>query len=453
MIWTIAVLGLEAPDGSWCRPVGCPSASNPVVDPPGCPGSAWTSASRMSANAVFAMLRGLWSRKSSPDESCRRRTGQGSRWPQRRRAWMVWCSCEPPCEVMRAIRSPPRRDVRQKADKAATASTSSSGGSATAGRICSYREPVNGPVGRINEIRLPGQVDQDSGDAARRRSDVRSPVGLGQPQSHPDPVGRESEPTTALNTVVAVVVLGYAGSARALTLLALVQVVDTAVLMPNTPDHQLLAALVNLADLVGLVRPRPRSSAALVDAVAPTARWVLLIAYSAAVIAKYNYDFLDAAHSCAAVVGTHHQLRCNLDGQPSGRGVRDGDHRRETPVVTLLIVRRTRAWGVVFGVAFRLLVSLSPAISVGDSKARTVGLVPVVSVASQPGGPGRAREHLESPEARRGVASCGPRGAWWWEPRPWLCCWSPCLTSPASSQYGCPSRCSDPGLRSTSHSR
>jgi hypothetical protein len=87
------------------------------------------------------------------------------------------------------------------------------------------------------------------------------------------------EPVTALNLAVAVAVLFAPASARILTLLASVQIVDTIVLMPDTPDHQFLAALINLALVVAYARRRPQTSAVLVSLTASAVRWVLLIAY------------------------------------------------------------------------------------------------------------------------------------------------------------------------------
>ena len=151
-----------------------------------------------------------------------------------------------------------------------------------------------------------------------------------------------------------------------MALLALAQIVDTAVLMPNTPDHQYLAALVNLGLLAAFVGHRPASSAALVLRVAPTARWVLLVAYGAAVVAKYNSDFLAVSRSCAAVVAHNASFGAIPTESLPAHGFVLGTIVGETLVFTLLLIRRTRAWGVVVGIGFHYLVSLSPAISVGD---------------------------------------------------------------------------------------
>jgi hypothetical protein len=176
----------------------------------------------------------------------------------------------------------------------------------------------------------------------------------------------EMGPVTAFNLLIAVAVLFAPASALALSLLAIVQVVDTIVLMPDTPDHQYLAALINLAFLVAHARRRPRASSALVSMTASTARWVLLIAYSSAVIAKYNSDFLDIARSCANVIGHTASLGSTSTDGLAARGFVTGTIAGETLVALLLLLPRARAWGVAFAIFFHAMLSASPAVSVGD---------------------------------------------------------------------------------------
>jgi hypothetical protein len=174
---------------------------------------------------------------------------------------------------------------------------------------------------------------------------------------------------TLVNLAVAVVVFAHPRSARALALLALAQIVDTAVLMPDTPDHQYLASLVNLALVVAYVIHRPSHAQQLVTLVAPTARWVLLTAYSAAVLSKYNLDFLDASRSCAAYIGHAATFGTVALGGLTAQLFVIGTIAGETMVLTLLVIPRTRRWGVLFGVAFHFCLSLSPAVSVADFSA------------------------------------------------------------------------------------
>ena len=170
-----------------------------------------------------------------------------------------------------------------------------------------------------------------------------------------------------VNLLVAVWVLGRPSSAHRLAALAAAQLLDTVWLAPFVPDHQVLAAAVNVG-IVGayLVMRCPDSSDRLVDRMAPGARIVLLVAYAAAALAKYNTDFLEPLRSCAAFVADNATYGLTDAESPVAQVHIWGTLLIESLVPVFLLIRRTRRWGVIFAGSFHYLVSLSPAISVAD---------------------------------------------------------------------------------------
>lgn len=174
-------------------------------------------------------------------------------------------------------------------------------------------------------------------------------------------------PVSWLNLMVALWVLGRPTSAHRLAGLAAAQLLDTVWLAPFVPDHQVLAAFVNIAILGGyFALRRPNSSDELLARVAPGARILLLIAYGAAALAKYNSDFLEPLRSCAAFVADNATYGLTDAESPLAQVHIWGTLVIESLVPVLLLIRRTRRWGVIFAAAFHFVVSLSPAISVAD---------------------------------------------------------------------------------------
>ncbi len=184
--------------------------------------------------------------------------------------------------------------------------------------------------------------------------------------------GRVTELTPAVNLVAAVFLLGRPTSRYRLALLATTQLLDTGWVLPYAPDHQLLAAVVNVVILGSFAVDGARRRVdggrvdGLVDRVAPAARVLLLVGYAAAAIAKYNADYIDPVTSCGAFLA-----------ETATYGLIDRDHGLsllplwgtlviESLVPVLLVIPRTRRWGVLFGGAFHFLVSLSPAVGVAD---------------------------------------------------------------------------------------
>jgi hypothetical protein len=124
---------------------------------------------------------------------------------------------------------------------------------------------------------------------------------------------------------------------------------------------------VNLGILIAYVAlARPSSVDVMVRAVAPTARVCVLLAYAAAATSKYNTDFLSTKTSCADFMAHHAsfgllQRSSPLAGVPIAFTITS-----ETLIPILLLVPSTRRWGVVFAATFHYIISLSPAIGVGD---------------------------------------------------------------------------------------
>jgi hypothetical protein len=168
------------------------------------------------------------------------------------------------------------------------------------------------------------------------------------------------------NLAASLWLLARPSSAIRLVVLAGSQLLDTAVRLPFAPDHQILAAAVNVAVISVYVHQRVDSSTDLMTRVAPYARVILLVAYFAAASAKYNTTFLTPANSCASMLAEAGSFgTIERDGllAVAAVGMTIGC---ETAVFLGLLVRRTRKWAVLLGCAFHFLLSASPAIAVVD---------------------------------------------------------------------------------------
>jgi hypothetical protein len=172
---------------------------------------------------------------------------------------------------------------------------------------------------------------------------------------------------TPWNTAVvalALAVLLKPESGRLFLAMLVAQLVEHTIEMPFSPDHWALVALVNLAILITMGVKRSTSLDTLALAF-PTARLLLLIAYGAAALSKWNTTFLDPVTSCAnAIAGI---ITYGLvDPIAESLLVNWGTVATETAIFLLLAVPRTRSWGVLIGLAFHFSLSASPIIVVGD---------------------------------------------------------------------------------------
>lgn len=168
---------------------------------------------------------------------------------------------------------------------------------------------------------------------------------------------------------VAVVGLAFAvllrpTSGRLLAAMAVAQLVEYAVEMPLSPDHWALVALVNTALLVSMAWSRSTGLPSVARAF-PAARVILLVAYGAAALSKWNTTFLDPVTSCANAIAK--AVSFGLVGPLGNSAVLSlGATLVETSVFLLLLLPRTRAWGVLLGLVFHFSLSASPVMAVGD---------------------------------------------------------------------------------------
>lgn len=169
-----------------------------------------------------------------------------------------------------------------------------------------------------------------------------------------------------LNLAAALFLLARPSSASRLALLAAAQVVETVWVSPTAPDHQILAFFVNLVILGTWLVRRDEQATDLVRRCAPAARWLLLVAYTAAAVAKWNHGFLDAASSCGSYLANNASFGLvERDSVPAELAVWS-TLAIEASVPLLLLMPWTRRYGVALGLCFHFLVSVSPAVAVAD---------------------------------------------------------------------------------------
>ncbi|GAA3228566.1 hypothetical protein [Actinocorallia longicatena] len=167
--------------------------------------------------------------------------------------------------------------------------------------------------------------------------------------AHPASAGFTAAPTwTGLVHVLlafaALAVLLSPGRRDRLVVLCGLQVLSAAMELPRLGNHWLLAALVSAA----VVTTR--------DFAAP-ARLVLLTAYSFMAFSKLNTGFLDPAVSCGRFFADELGSSYGLPTPGTG-AVPYLTAAVECAIPVLLLVRRTRAAGVLLGLAFHGLISL-----------------------------------------------------------------------------------------------
>ena len=163
---------------------------------------------------------------------------------------------------------------------------------------------------------------------------------------------------------LAIAVLLRPATGRLFAAMLVAQLAEYAAEMPFGPDHWALVSFVNLAILATMLVTRSTSIRTLTSAL-PAARTILLIAYGAAALSKWNSTFLDPVTSCANAIAK--AVSFGLVG-PFGDSplLSYGATITETLVFLLLVTTRTRSWGVLLGLAFHFSLSASPIIAVGD---------------------------------------------------------------------------------------
>lgn len=171
---------------------------------------------------------------------------------------------------------------------------------------------------------------------------------------------------------LAVAVLLRSHSGRLFAALLVAQLVEYAVEMPFSPDHWALVALVNLAILLTMSVKRSTGLDAR-EASFPAVRILLLIAYGAAALSKWNTAFLDPLTSCANAIAK--VVSFGAVG-PLGDShlLNIGATVTESMIFMLLVMPATRCWGVILGLAFHFSLSASPIMVVGDFTATVYAL-------------------------------------------------------------------------------
>lgn len=151
---------------------------------------------------------------------------------------------------------------------------------------------------------------------------------------------------------------------RVLALMALAQLCDLVAEMPFSPDHWMLLAFVNLILLATMAATRSTDIRKLGRAF-PGIRVVVLIAYSAAALAKYNTTFLEPVTSCATAIASTASfgLTRELGATPIWAF---SVLATETAIPLLLAVPATRRHGVRIALAFHFFLSASPTFAVVD---------------------------------------------------------------------------------------
>ncbi len=135
---------------------------------------------------------------------------------------------------------------------------------------------------------------------------------------------------------------------------------------PVLGNHWLLASLISLAWLIsaGTGAVRRLDDAVVWERFARTARVTLLVAYSFAAFAKLNADFFDPIVSCAGFYLRESAGSIGLDAlaeSPTGwidQVAMYGTAGIELIIPVLLVVRRTRPFGVVLALGFHFVLAI-----------------------------------------------------------------------------------------------
>ena len=169
-------------------------------------------------------------------------------------------------------------------------------------------------------------------------------------------------------TLAAVWLLGKPSSAPRLLLLAATIVSDVWLYLPEIPNHWIIHGFVAAAVLVayGAVAWTRRTfvvdAASIYAASAPAIRLSVAVLYFWVVFHKINVDYLFSPVSCGAEF--YREQRTVFGFFPEGRFFEMTSAYLtlliETAIPLLLLFVRTRAWGVLLGVAFHVFIAFNP---------------------------------------------------------------------------------------------
>lgn len=161
--------------------------------------------------------------------------------------------------------------------------------------------------------------------------------------------------------------IGQPRKVAPLLMVALLGLITLWLEAPNLGNHWLLAGFVNLAVIAGAIlarRGRTIDRAKLAQSILPVARMCLIGFYSFAAFAKLNPAFMDTSVSCSTFFfdetvrsyGFDTPITVGAGGLASLIPVASALTELSIPV--LLLVRRTRIFGVLLGLTFHSVIAL-----------------------------------------------------------------------------------------------
>lgn len=164
--------------------------------------------------------------------------------------------------------------------------------------------------------------------------------------------------------VAAAVLILRPTSRRWLCVMLTAQIADFVAEMPFSPDHWALLAFVNLAILITMARRRSANLDALAASF-PAVRVIMLVAYSASALAKYNSTFMEPVTSCAGAIASlaSFGLTPRMELGPFWA---ISVMVAETSIPILLVLPFTRRHGVRVAMIFHFMLSASPGFAVPD---------------------------------------------------------------------------------------
>jgi hypothetical protein len=173
-----------------------------------------------------------------------------------------------------------------------------------------------------------------------------------------------------LAMVVAAAMVMVGRRRRSVGALGVIHLAVTVDKLPVIGNHELILALVSLVVVVAVLVSRPRAGQwAWLDAAVSGLRWLFLVSYGSIAFSKLNTGFLDLGASCATLFG---------DEMGRWLGLSVSDHTAlaalavygtviiELLVPILLLIPRTRFYGVLLGLGFHGFLALDPTSHVFD---------------------------------------------------------------------------------------
>jgi hypothetical protein len=172
-----------------------------------------------------------------------------------------------------------------------------------------------------------------------------------------------STPVTWVMIALATILVLNPKSLPVLLALCFVQIIEFSVGMPRVSNHWLITTLMSLNIIICLLyalsRKRGINREALFDTIAVAGRLLVIIVFWVATFHKLNSDFLNPVVSCAVSL---YQSIADLYYLPQNELISwltiYGTYLIEFFLPVLLIIPRTRNWGIVLGMLFHLVLGM-----------------------------------------------------------------------------------------------